>query len=111
MPSTGTRLRCLCGPFPQSFLAYKFITFPTSAFQNRFEAGFHYFFAGSFLIGEFHNFTELFSVVAANPEAIRGMDQFRFTGPFYAALGYSFATVIALRLRLPTLRQLFPSRD
>ncbi len=75
---------------PTIILAYKFITFPTSVFQNRFEAAFHYFFAGSFLIGEFHNFTELFSVVAANPDAIRGMDQFALYRSLLRCIGIQF---------------------
>jgi hypothetical protein len=84
---------------PTVVLAYKLVTFPTTLFQNHYAVAFHYYFAGGFLIGEFHNYRELFTVVAGNPDAIRGLEQSRFTGPFYAGLGYSLAAWIAPHAR------------
>jgi len=96
---------------PTVVLAYKLIAFHTTLFQDHYTAAFHYYFAGGFLIGEFHNYQDLFTVVVANPGAIRGLEQLRFTGPFYAGVGYSLAALVAPRVQLSALVQAFSRRD
>jgi hypothetical protein len=85
---------------PAIILTYKFSTFPTSLFQNRFDAAFHYYFGAGFFIGEFHNYQDLFTIVGQNADAVRGIDQLHITGPFYAGVGYSVAAWVGLRTDL-----------
>jgi hypothetical protein len=88
---------------PAAVLAYKFATFPTSLFQNQFAAAFHEYFAGGFMIPEWHSYEELLRLVAPSPDAMRGMEQLRYTAPAYAAIGYSIGTWLAIRFRISKL--------
>ena len=88
---------------PVAVLFYKFATYPTTIFQNNFAVAFHEYFAGGFVIPEFHSYKELFQLVAPNPDAMRGMEQLRYTAPVYAATGYGIGTWLAIRFRIPKL--------
>jgi hypothetical protein len=72
-------------------------------FEDHFAAAFHEYFAGGFIIPEFHSYEELFQFVAPNPDAMRGMEQLRYTAPVYAAIGYSIGAWYAIRFRIPKL--------
>lgn len=85
---------------PLLLLVYKFITFPSSAFESHSAAAFHEYFADKFLIPEVHSYRELFEVVSSG-DAQRGMQQFRFTAPFYAAVGYSIGAWIGIHRVIP----------
>jgi len=85
---------------PVIVLGYKFATFPTSLFQPHFQAAFHHYFGGNFLIPEYHSYRELFEIAGANPDMQRGMDQHQITAPAYAGMAYSFAAWIGIRVRL-----------
>jgi hypothetical protein len=91
---------------PTIVLAYKFVAFPTpprsvldsaSSVFPTFSAAFHQYFAGDFLIGEYRNWGDFWSMVTSNPDMMRGMTQLRVTAPFYAAVGYCLAAWFALR--------------
>jgi len=90
---------------PVAVLSYKFAIFPTTIFQNHFAAAFHEYFGGGFVIPEFHyhNYQELFQLVAPNPDVMRGLEQFGYTAPAYVAIGYSIGTWMAIRFRIPKL--------
>ena len=86
---------------PAVILAYKFATFPASSvLQSQFPAAFHQYFGGRFLIPEFRNWHELFSIAGSNSDMTRGMAQLQFTAPFYGAIGYSVAAWIGRRTEL-----------
>ena len=69
-----------------AILAYKFLTFPTaSVFQSHAMSAFHRYFGGEFLIPEYRNWQEFWSVTASNADMERGMTQLHFTAPFYAS--------------------------
>lgn len=88
---------------PTAILAYKFATFAApSVLQSQFSTSFHQFFGGGFLIPEFQNqrWRDFWSIVSSNPDMTRGLDQFWFTAPFYAGVGYSLAAWIGLRTKL-----------
>jgi len=94
---------------PTVVLGYKLVTFspPRSVFQNttvalweRFSLALHQYFVGGFLIREFQDWYDFWSIVRSNPDMARGMDQLRFTAPFYAGVGYSVAAWIGLRTEL-----------
>jgi hypothetical protein len=75
---------------PAVILAYKFATFPAeSVLQSQFSAAWHQYFAGGFLIPEFKDWSDFWSIVGSNADMTRGMAQLNFTAPFYAAVGYS----------------------
>lgn len=57
------RVALLVWIVPLVILAYKFATFPSSLFQNHFAVAFHEYFAGGFMIPEFHRYRELFELV------------------------------------------------
>ena len=97
------RVACFIWVVPALVLGYKFVTFPTTAFQNHFEAAFHHYFAGGFMIGEWRNNKELFEVVGSNSDTWRGMDQWHVTGPFYAGMGYSIAAFVGMRVHIVRL--------
>jgi hypothetical protein len=88
---------------PALVLGCKSATLPTSIFQNHFAVAVHEYFGGDFMIPEFHNFHELFQLVAPNPDAMRGVEQFRYTAPAYAAVEYSIGAWLSIRLRIPML--------
>jgi hypothetical protein len=53
---------------PALILAYKFATFPApSVLQNQMSAAFHQYFGGGFLIPEFRDWHEFWSIVGSNP--------------------------------------------
>jgi|SRR5215469_1232269 len=82
---------------PVAVLTYKFATFPApSVFQSRFDAAVHQYFAGGFLISEYHDWHEFWSIVASNSDTLRGMAQLRYTAPVYAGIGYSIAAWLAV---------------
>jgi len=80
---------------PALILAYKFATFPASVLESRFTAALHHYVSGTFSVPEFHDYHELFAYVAPNLDARRGLDQFRFTAPVYAGIGYSLGAWIS----------------
>jgi len=80
--------------FPGLILAYKVMTFPTSSvLQGGFPA-FHEYFGGGFMIPEFRDYRDIWSIVSSNPDVRRGMTQMLYTAPFYAGVGYSVAAWI-----------------
>jgi hypothetical protein len=86
---------------PALVLACKFATYPSpSVFQSQLSAAFHQYFAGGFLVPDFRNRQELFSIAGSNSDMARGMAQLSFTAPFYAGIGYSLAAWIGRRTRL-----------
>lgn len=83
---------------PAAVLAYKIATYlPPSLLEAGRLPGLHYYLGNDFVISEFRSWREFWDIVESNPEMTRGMAQFRFTAPFYAGIGYSFATWICLR--------------
>jgi hypothetical protein len=86
---------------PAAILAYKFATFPAlSVLQSPFKAAFHQYFGEGFVVPEFRNWHDLFSIAGSNYDMTRGMAQLRFTAPFYAGVGYSLAAWIGRRTEL-----------
>jgi hypothetical protein len=86
---------------PAAILAYKFATFPApSVMQSQFPAAFHQYFGGGFLVPEFKNWQDLFSIAGSNNDMTRGMAQLSFTAPFYAGVGYSAAAWIGRHIEL-----------
>jgi hypothetical protein len=85
---------------PVAVLAYKFAAFPSGVFESHFHAASQHYFAGGFLIGEFHNYRELFQIVGSSHDATRGLDQLEVTAPAYVAISYSGTNWIAMRLNL-----------
>ena len=83
---------------PAVILAYKLITFPAaSVLQSQSSTVFHQYFGGGFLVPEFRDWHEFWSIVSSNPDMTRGMAQLSFTAPFYAGVGYSTAAWIGRR--------------
>jgi hypothetical protein len=86
---------------PAAALAYKFATFPASSvMQSRFHQAMHWYFGGQFVIPEFYNWREFWSIVYSNRDMTRGMAQLNFTAPFYASVGYSIAAWIARQTQI-----------
>jgi hypothetical protein len=86
---------------PGAILAYKFLTFPApSVFHSQFSAAFHWYFAGGFVVPEFRNWHDFWTLVGSNSDMTRGKAQLDFTAPFYAGVGYSVAAWIGLRTNL-----------
>lgn len=83
---------------PSMILAYKFMAFPSTLFQNHFAVAFHHYFAGGFLIPEYHSYRDMFA--AWSPEHVRGLDQMQFTAPGYVGVAYSLGGWVAIRLGL-----------
>jgi hypothetical protein len=91
--------------FPAVILAYQCLTFADSSSsvlvsQSKFPAVFHQFFAGGFVIPEFHDWTEFWQIVGSYPDMTRGMAQEQYTAPFYAGIAYSAAAWIGRRTNL-----------
>lgn len=86
---------------PAAILAYKLAVFPAGVFEDRLALAVHHYFAGGFLIPEFHNYHEMFQ--NWNPDYARGPDQVRFAAPLYVAIAYGCAAYIAERtgIRFP----------
>jgi hypothetical protein len=95
---------------PTAVLAYKFVTFPSSIFQNGYALAFHHYIAGGFLIPEFHSLREMLQNLSSDD--IRGADQVRFSVPVYVGAAYSCAAWIGglLGIRLPLLGAPPPSK-
>src|SRR5208337_1722827 len=75
---TNARFRHKAAQFvwlvPAVILAYKFATFPApSVFQSQFSAAFHHYFGSGFLIPEFRNWRDFWSIVGSNSDMTRGM--------------------------------------
>ena len=86
---------------PTIILAYKFLFFPApSVFHGQFSAAFHQYFGGGFLIPEFRDWHEFWTIVGSNSDMTRGRAQLDFTAPFYAGIGYSVAAWIGRRANL-----------
>jgi len=86
---------------PAVTLAYKFAMFPSpSVLPGQLSAAFHQYFGGGFMIPEFRNWREFFSIAGSNSDMARGRAQTNFTAPFYAGIGYSLAAWISLRTEL-----------
>jgi hypothetical protein len=86
---------------PAAILAYKLATFPApSVLQSQLSAAFHQYFGGGFLIREFRDWHDFWSIVDSNPDMARGLAQMTFTAPFYAGVGYSVAAWIGRRTDL-----------
>jgi hypothetical protein len=89
---------------PAAVLAYKLVTFPSASsvlVQNESWSAFHHYFGGGFMIPQSSNWRDFWAAVSSNgDDAIRGMDQFKFTAPFYAGVAYSLAAWIAIRTDL-----------
>jgi hypothetical protein len=92
---------------PAGILAYRFATFPSTLFENHFAVAFHHYFAGGFLIPEFHSYREMFQ--GWNSELARGIDQLLFAAPVYVGVAYGAAgwTCARLGIRPPGLEALF----
>jgi hypothetical protein len=90
---------------PTVVLLYKFYTFSDTSSVFERQSGplllaFHHYFSSDFLIAEYRDWADFWSIVRSNPDMLRGMDQFQFTAPFYAGVAYSIAAWIALRTEL-----------
>lgn len=86
---------------PVVILTYKVLTFPApSVLQSRVAAAFHEYFGGGFIIPEFNNWREFWSIVGTNADMTRGMEQVRYTAPFYAGASYSLAAWLGRRAQL-----------
>jgi hypothetical protein len=86
---------------PTVILVYKFLTFPApSVFHSQFSSAFHQYFGGGFLIREFRDWHDFWTLVRSNPDMMRGKAQLDFTAPFYAGIGYSVAAWIGRRTNL-----------
>jgi hypothetical protein len=86
---------------PTAILAYKFLSFPAaSVFRSQFSAASHQYFAGGFVLPEFRDWHQFWTLVGSNSDMIRGKAQLDFTAPFYAGVGYSVAAWIGLRTNL-----------
>jgi hypothetical protein len=81
---------------PVVILAYKIVVFPASTLEDHWAAAFHQYFGGEFIIGEFHNYQELFQLYGSSDVA-RGMQQLNFTAPVYAAVGYGLGAWVGIR--------------
>jgi hypothetical protein len=101
------RVALLVWLVPLAVLAFKFFTFRTSVFESRWAGAFHEYFAGGFVIPEFHSYEEMFQIARSNPDMLRGLEQIRFTGRFYGAVGYALGALLAFRLRLPKVDAAF----
>jgi hypothetical protein len=86
---------------PAAILAYKFLTFPApSVFHSQVSAALHQYFGGGFVIAEFRDWREFWTMVGSNSDMMRGKAQLDFTAPFYAGIGYSAAVWIGRRTNL-----------
>jgi hypothetical protein len=78
------------------------MTFPAVSVlvQSKLPAAFHQYFGGGFVISEFHDWKEFWSIVGSNPDMTRGMTQMQYTAPFYAGIAYSVAAWVGRRTNL-----------
>jgi hypothetical protein len=94
------RVALLVWVVPFVIVTYKLIVFPSSILQSHFTAALHYYFGRDFLIPEFRNWADMFSLLSRNPDMPRGMQQLRYTAPLYAAIGYGFGSWVSFRTDL-----------
>ncbi len=80
---------------PTIVLGYCLWEFPTNVLDDRFVAMYRYFFAGHFAIPKYTTYREMFT--NPNIDLIRGLDQLRFVGPFYAGVAYSLSAYLSSR--------------
>jgi len=88
---------------PTAILTYKVLTFTSTTLvfaQNGSWPAFHHYFGGGFLIPHTNNWKDFWTVVGSNGDAPRGMDQLKFTAPFYAGVAYSVAAWTAIRANM-----------
>lgn len=86
---------------PVAILTYRFFTFPApSVLQSRLPAAFLEYFGGGFVVPEFNNWREFWAIVGTNSDMTRGMEQVRYTAPFYAGVAYSVAAWLGRRAQL-----------
>jgi hypothetical protein len=81
---------------PGVILAYQFYAFPASALESHTAVAYHEYFGGDFMIPEYQNYRDLFVIASTNADLLRGVEQVRFTAPFYTAIAYSLANLITL---------------
>jgi hypothetical protein len=88
---------------PAVILGYELAIFPAGLYQDHWALASRHYFAGGFLIPEFQNFKEMFR--NWNSDNSRGIDQLRFTAPFYVGVAYSIGCWLGERLgiRIPML--------
>jgi hypothetical protein len=101
---------CFVWIVPAGILAYKFATFQSGVFEDHFAVAFHHYFAGGFLVPEFHSYRQMFQ--GWNSELARGIDQLLFTAPVYVGIAYGAAGWMCARLEIrpPGLEALFAAR-
>jgi hypothetical protein len=77
---------------PTVILLYQIVTFPSqSVLHSQFSAVLHEYFGGGFSIPEFRSWKEFWQLTAWNRDMARGMEQLKFTAPFYAGIIYSLS--------------------
>jgi hypothetical protein len=86
---------------PTVILAYKLVSYRAgiSILSHSWPA-FHHYFGGDFLIPEFYDWHQFWSMVGSSSDMTRGIAQLTFTAPFYAGVGYSLAAWICHRTRM-----------
>jgi hypothetical protein len=103
MEATGWRV-CLAVPSRDSGVQVRDLSLPASSVlvlqQSKLPAVFHQYFGGGFVISEFQDWHEFWSIVGSNPDMTRGMTQLQYTAPFYAGIAYSIAAWIGRRTSL-----------
>jgi hypothetical protein len=83
---------------PLLILSFQFFTFPSSVMVNRTTAAYSYYFGTDFVIPEYRDYSDLFSLASHNPDVVRGIDQERFVGPLYGGLAYSLSSWLCITL-------------
>ncbi len=89
---------------PLIVLVYGIAVYPASVLASPIAGALHHYFAGDFLIPEYHNYKQLFKIAGTNPDMTRGMDQLRFTAPLYGAIAYSIGSLVGMKFELPGLK-------
>jgi hypothetical protein len=87
---------------PGAILAYKLLTFSAGAsvLQTESPSAWHQYFGGGFLIPEYRDWQDFWSIASSNPDMMRGMAQSTFTAPFYAAVAYTVGALISMKTEL-----------
>jgi hypothetical protein len=79
---------------PSAILAYKFCTFHVDIFQSQIAGACHEYFASNFSVPAFRNYREMFEIAGSNSDVLRGIEQLRFTAPFFASIAYAAAALL-----------------
>lgn len=79
---------------PSVILTYQCLILPAGIMQSHVAVAYHEYFAGGFAVPRYRNYGEMFALVGRNPDILRGIQQLRFTAPFYAAVAYSLSGVL-----------------